>query len=234
MPPLRPRIILGVLFAALAPAAASAWDFNDTGAPGTLHHAVAVAVDHRNDVVAAGTFNQAYFAVKLHRRDGRELWRFQLNSGGATAVAVDSRGHVVVLGGTGGGVAIIKLDGESGTPHWTALLNNVSPLSVAVDGADDVVAAGQVGNEMGVVKLRGVDGHELCRAQAPGAQPGGQARALAVDGSGDALVAGALVDANFQRNFAVVKFDGGGSVLWRHEIPRHEFCGCDVPAPAWS
>jgi hypothetical protein len=229
-------IALATVSAPVAAPSAEAWQFTATGDGNVVDDALAVAFNRSSagHVIAAGLINNEVFAVKLHKTQGHSLWTFHLpqasgGSGMARAVAVDAAEHVILAGVTAGGggqFTVIKLDSETGVPHWIRIVGVGDAFSVAVDAAGDVIAAGVLEGGMGAVKLRGTDGTEIWRALPQGVEPGGQVRALAVDPSGDAVVAGSVRDAPFRSAFAVVKLTGSdGSERWRHVIATHPFSG---------
>ena len=82
-----------------------------------------LALDPQGDVIAAGRIQVPAFClglgvVKLARRNGEELWRFQgcEGAGMASAVALDADGHPVVaaVDTRRDGVPVRKLRGDTG------------------------------------------------------------------------------------------------------------------------
>jgi hypothetical protein len=236
-------LAVGLFTPLLTPISALAWEFTERGDGGAFDEALAVSVG--GHVFAAGRINDDIFTVKLHRQHGAAMWRYHPSntvpgSESVHAVAFDPVGHPIVAGVTTeedpahrGRLTVIKIDKDTGVLHWITRVRAGSAMSVAVDAAGDVIAAGTLDNGagvegMGVVKLRGSDGVELWRAQPSGTEPGGQVRALALDSSGNAVVAGFLRNAPFRPDFAVVKLSGvDGTEQWRHQNPSHQFSGGD-------
>ena len=96
---------------------------DDTTTRNVDDRATTLSVDSRGDVIAAGRIEVPAVClglgvVKLARRDGQELWRFQgcEGAGMATAVALDSAGDPVVgaVDAGHGGAPVRKLRGDTG------------------------------------------------------------------------------------------------------------------------
>ena len=232
--PLFPAFLLMLtlsLLSVVLPRPVLAWEFAQRGDGSGPDQALAVALG--GNVFAAGQLSGDIFAVKLQRNHGDVQWRYQAGTPSgfelARAATVDHDGHLIVAGRDGGSMAVSKIDKDSGAAHWTALMEGGDAFAVGVDGVGDVIAAGTLGINMVIVKFRGTDGVELWRAVPSNANPGGQVRALAVDRSGNAVVAGFLSVGRPPRpNFAVLKLNGAdGSVLWNFQVPSHEFSGGD-------
>ncbi len=212
----------------------------------SFDRALAVAVDPKGDVVAAGfTQNTGTFVdftvVKFDGASGEEIWRQVINGtaiGGnvANAVTVDSVGNVVAAGSitntlNSNDFTVIKFDGVTGTEIWRQVISSTAAFSfnranaVTVDGADNVVAAGVTwssGNrtDFTVVKYDGVSGEELWREVINGTANGNdQANAVTVDGEGNVVAVGATQNTGTFGDFTVVKFDGAsGEEIWRQVI----------------
>jgi Big-like domain-containing protein/putative pyrroloquinoline-quinone binding quinoprotein len=170
---------------------------------------------------------------------GAEAWAWQTSVSGTAgggvfnATAIDGAGNVVAAGSitntdTGQDFTVVKLDGANGAELWRQELK-VSPggpsgaaSAVAVDAAGNVVAAGSIpkpgyGKQFAVVKLDGASGAELWRQTLGGTGSG--AKAVALDGIGNVVAAGVIVEEGMGPDFAVVKFDGAsGTELWRRVI----------------
>ncbi len=165
------------------------------------------------------------------------------DSDGPADVVFDANGDVVVVGqvdnpGTEGDFFVAKLAGATGVELWRQELFGTATaapfdvaLAVGVDPNGDVVAAGQVANEtpprgnMLVAKFDGASGAELWRVEPSGTDTAGllflddEARDIEIDANGDVFVAGVLVNAVTERDFAVVKLDGtNGAELWRSAL----------------
>jgi len=202
----------------------------------------AVAVDGAGNVVAAGLVNPGAYPVfaviKYDGVSGAELWRrdltVTLGPGPGLAVAVDADGNVVAAGGTTqNGFTVVKLNGADGTDVWAWGSEIPGEAdAVTVDGDGNVAAAGYTdttgtGHDFTVVKLDGRTGVESWRQVIRGtaattfdADEG--ARAVAIDGGGSVLAAGAIDNTGAGRDFTVVRLDGAsGAELWRQIIDGH-------------
>jgi hypothetical protein len=102
-------------------------------------------------------------------------------------------------------------------PDWKTTYDGFSsPIDeatwVAVDDSGDVFAAGFVtgsgsGPDFFVVKLEGSTGNEIWRGTVDGtASDADEGVHLAIDGSGDVVVAGLLTNSGTDQDFAVLKF----------------------------
>lgn len=228
------RLSLGgaLLLAAtvLFPPPASAWQFTASRGDQTFEGALDVGVDERTGHVVAGGrlfapgSGSTFFAAKMNRQHGHEIWRFELPSapsGSVWALALGPEGDVVLAGRARGEFTVVELDKDSGVPNWIARLpGGTTAFDVEVDPNGDVIAAGfKINSGMLIVKFDGEDGSELWRAEPSGAVRGGSVRSLALDATGDAVVAGSIRNAAFQSTFTVIKVAGSdGGEVWRHTI----------------
>ena len=121
--------------------------------------------------------------------------------------------------GTGGDFAVVKLDGASGAEIWRTEINGAANgpdgvASVAVDAGGNVIAGGFLSNagtnqDFTVVKLAGANGAALWRREITGTENGLElVSSVAVDGDGNAIAGGRLINAGTQADFTVVKLDG--------------------------
>ena len=127
--------------------------------------------------------------------------------------------------------AVVKFDGATGTELWRKTINGSAlssydvALAVAVDAAGDVVASGRIQNagvgwDFTVAKLAGANGAERWRRVINGTgDDRDEAYAVAVDGAGDVVAAGGIINDGFVE-FSVIKFAGAtGTEEWRRMIP---------------
>ncbi len=170
----------------------------------------------------------------------------------ALSVAVDGAGDVVATGFTedmaprlfAGSFPVIKYDGATGAIVWRHDVDGTNngfgdqgnKVVVAPNG--DAIAAGYATNndtffDFTVVRLAGATGDVVWRSDVNGMAQGGsltydQARAVTLDGNGDVLAAGGLMETGtfITSDFAVVKLAGGsGAELWRATLngPTDDF-----------
>jgi hypothetical protein len=214
--------------------------------------AAAVAIvpvkEKDGDVVAAGSLlnGGSFFnptlnptVVKLSGDDGGELWRHEVtdHNGALYAVAVDAADNVVAAGSE----LVIKLDGTTGAELWRTSSPNATLTEIALTPGGDVIVAGTVSAgfnipNMAVRKLAGGTGLLMWATQFDGSGVemfGGVdghdfARALGLDGSGNAIVAGWLNNAQSRDDLAVAKVDGtNGMTLWKQEFTGTKAGGFD-------
>jgi cysteine-rich repeat protein len=181
--------------------------------------------------------------ARLGAIDGAVAWSATLAGSGhtddqLTAMVVSAGTRVVVSaqlfdGPTAPNFVVIALDAETGAEDWRVVLDGTATglddtdaaQALAVDGAGQIFATGTLSNtgtldDLLLVKLRPSDGHELWRATAVGSNPGSEdARDVAVDANGDAVVAARLRNVGTNGDLAAVKFSGStGAVVWQRSI----------------
>jgi hypothetical protein len=169
---------------------------------------VAVAANRGDPVVVEGPDK---VVERLQTGNGSVLWsalddRLQLPSIEAMAVAIDPNNDVLIAGNVQGRASIVKL--RAGDVHliWQTSLGIQFDHGAAVssDRRGDVFVAG----DGTLLKFSGADGAELWHTQAVHDSLG---VALAVDGAGDAVVAG------WSSTLEVKKFSGvDGASMWSH------------------
>jgi hypothetical protein len=219
------------------------WRVLVTGtADGSRDVASALTTDSAGDVVVAGTLEDAYgpvrgtdfFVAKLAADTGAERWRriVTFPYGQPFAIAVDAQGDVVAAGvasafATSSDFVVLKLAGDTGADRWRTNLNGTDgafesarALALAPDG--DVVACGYLQNvatgaDWTVVRLAGDSGVERWRHVVDGVAHGSDvAAAVALDASGDLLVAGTLQAGPESWEVLVARLDGAtGAERWR-------------------
>lgn len=161
----------------------------------------------------------AAFAGRAH------AWRYR-TPGYGMAVALDANGDVGVAASFHpeffGGFGIVKLAGGSGSELWRHEVAAAGiPWSIAVDPADQFVAAGTINDgidEFTVVKVDGANGGEVWRRELSLGVLDQEARSLAVDGAGNVVAAGTLLQLMPGPDIswgAIVKLSGvDGSGIW--------------------
>jgi len=188
----------------------------------------AIAVDPGGDVVVGGHVDScgtgsSFTVVRLSGSSGDELWRYQTGGNGecetAAALLIDAAGDVVaggaIAGTACGDFLVVKLSGAGGSELWR--------YRFAVAGAgqfeDDSVTAlanHDPGNIIAVgayiaAELSGTTGETTWSRVLPEAVT----NAVAVDGSGDALLAVSSSDPG-GNGFGALKLSGTtGDILWR-------------------
>ena len=167
--------------------------------------------------------NSCIVTLKYHRESGRVMWRQELCAGAGTlasAVAVDPSGDVVVLGTANGGFRLLKYAGANGALRWDRPSGNSGEMafSVAITRAGDIFVLGAARGftlDLWTAKHRGTDG-ALAWQQPVEAGADVEPAGIAVDGAGNALVAGTYRNARGDEDWHVAKLAGSsGAVLWR-------------------
>jgi hypothetical protein len=217
------------------------WTNRYNGPGNYFDFANAMAVDASGNVFVAGysartnvaPYNYDYATIK-YSGAGVVLWTNRYNGPGnstdqARAVAVDGSGNVFVTGesyGSGGvnpDYATIKYSG-AGVALWTNRYNGPGnsgdfAVALAVDGSSNVFVAGYATGTNGsfdyaTIAYSGV-GVALWtnRYNGPGNSTD-QARAVAVDGSGNVFVTGQSVGGGSGNDYATIAYSGAGVGLW--------------------
>jgi outer membrane protein assembly factor BamB len=211
--------------------------------------AAAVAVAPGGDLIGAGyTENDGtgtdFAVIRLAGGTGAVRWRYEVDGESpffsafdtAAEVAVDLHGDVIAAGSLQQGLLnrdlfVVKLDGSTGTERWRALVGGTSDDqydaagAIETDAAADVVVVGALSNhedgvsgpELFILKLDGDDGAERWRRTVP--LPWGGGYDVAVDRTGDVIVAGAAASSVNRDEFVVLKLAGDtGTERWRVNV----------------
>jgi uncharacterized delta-60 repeat protein len=214
------------------------WTNRYNGPAGTVDQANAVAVDGSNNVIVAGfstgtnSTGRHYTAIK-YSSAGIPLWTNRYNGSEqfgfdeVIALAVDSSNNVVVTGYVAGETsydyATIKYS-SAGVPLWTNRYNGPADgedwaNAVAADGSNNVIVTGFSDNGGGdwdyaTVKYSSA-GMPLWTNRYNG--PGNSADdpvAVAVDASGNVIVAGFSVGSGSGADYLMIKYSSAGVPLW--------------------
>jgi hypothetical protein len=198
----------------------------------------AIAVDDVGNVyvTARGGATVKYDSV------GNEVW---VASRGGIAIAVDAMGNAYIAGSgtdTNGisGYATVKYDSD-GKELWLSRLSwyaRSDPVSIAVDAVGNVYVTGSTAgydtlyNDFYSLYLTvkyDANGNELWHYTYNHPitiyEPQDQASALSLDSSGNALVTGRIRDSVTSFDYATIKYDVYGSVVWavRYNSPCNGF-----------
>lgn len=201
---------------------------------------VAVAIDSAGNVIVTGSSMgsssaQDVYTRKYNGATGGDLWN-QRDDGpasgddAATAIALDAAGNVLVTGrsagnGTGQDLYTAKYAAGTGSRLWSRRYNGPGngddeAVAVAVDAPGDVVITGLSRGGNGSIdwytaKYNGTTDAVIWDERRDG--PGGgddEARALALDAAGNAVVAGSVSN-NGNVDFLTVKYSAAdGAELW--------------------
>lgn len=205
--------------------------------------ALAIASDDSGNIFAAGEVQnddspKDFSVVKVAGATGHLDWRRDLSGTAskgndrARAIAVHPDGDAVAAGetenaGTGTDFTVLKLASSDGAERWRYLISGDAngrdlALDVSVDDMGYIVAAGQIENiatksDIVVVKLVPSDGTELWHTVLRGGIDGSDhATSVAIDATGDVLVAGTTENPMSGRDFTVSKLArDDGKELWR-------------------
>ncbi len=176
-----------------------------------------LALDASNNVVVTGI----YGTIKYAAADGAHLWQQPTNRG--LAVAIDHSGNVVIAGDSyQDHWHTAKFAGSNGTLLWEKAFNPGRAVAVAIDSSDNVVVTGTVGDpysfaaDLYTVKYSSEDGAVLWNRQYDGpAHRTDAGHAVAVDESGNVLIAGMSRNANDSLSFYTAKYLAvNGALLW--------------------
>ena len=206
--------------------------------PGNINDgAGAIVVDNSGNVyitgysVGAGTGSD--YATIKYNPSGAELWITRFNSPDsghdmANALAIDALGNIIVSGTsvrlkTDDDYVVVKYD-ASGVEQWVARYNGIGNYrdgarAMVIDAAGSVYVTGHsmgsvTDDDFATVKYNSA-GVEQWAARYDGPVGGlDNARAIAVDSSGDVYVAGFSEGIGSEFDYAVVKYDSLGVEQW--------------------
>jgi len=201
--------------------------------------AYAIAVDDSGNVYVTG---QSYgagmeadydYATVKYNAEGQEQWVARYNGPGnqgdaAYALAIDGSGNVYVTGvsigsGTGADYATIKYD-FAGQQQWVARYNGPANgddygFAIAIDSSGNLYVTGSSRGpgtdfDYATVKYNSAGQHQwAARYTGPGGGFG-EAKAIAVDGSGNVYVTGHSPGAGTADDYATIKYDSAGQQQW--------------------
>lgn len=200
-----------------------AWRRDACGPRGS--HAVALALDAAGNVVAAGN-TAGTFRLLKYSPDGAPAWDQRFSGQGlevAYGMAVAGN-DVFLMGRTiapSSEIWVARHRGGDGAMAWQQPVDagaEVAPVALAVDGAGNAFVAGNYANSAGgddwhLAKLAGSSGAVLWR-RIYDASPRNVAAALAVDASGNPVVAG-MSGTHGSLAIRTVKMQGAtGRTIW--------------------
>ena len=192
--------------------------------------ALSAAADAYGYVVVTGRAQNGTspdaFAVRFNAATGQVAWTRAIDNGLTGLYAVDEWfGAVTDAGGNTIVLArsqpmVRKLAASSGAFLWsTTLAGNL--VASAVDASGNVFVAGTefggASMDIALYKLDAVSGQPIWRRTFDGPLWTDEAIAVAVDGSGNAIVVGNVSTASAGTDIQVLKYSGtGGTLLWSH------------------
>jgi hypothetical protein len=237
------------------PDGALLWERRYSGPANSLDQPSAVAVDGSGNVIVTGVSDAKPgvwglllggddYTIKYAAVDGALLWqkRQKASSGGyhlGPTLAVDGSGNVVVTGYSETDNYVAKYGAADGAllweKHYSSPVNSEGgAIPMAVDGSGNVVVTGSSYNgtnaDYYTAKYAAGDGALLWekRHNSP-ANGDDEATAVAVDGSGNAVVTGSSRNSSGNLDYYTAKYAAAnGTLLWekRYEGPANSV---DVP-----
>ncbi|MFQ6103265.1 MAG: SBBP repeat-containing protein [Candidatus Glassbacteria bacterium] len=211
------------------------WVARYNGSADYADKAYSIAVDGYGNAYITGESwgsetDQDYATVK-YDENGEEVWVARYNGPGngrdvANALVVDELGNVYVTGfsygtGTLGDYTTIKYDTD-GNELWVSRYDGPSsgldvPKAIAIDGVGNVYVTGEsvdYNDSYTTIKYDS-EGNELWVARYSATTYFNDvARAITVDGEGNAYVTGFSYDTGTEHDYATIKYDGDGNELW--------------------
>jgi hypothetical protein len=185
---------------------------------------------------------RGYITIK-YNTDGVQQWSQRPGSGagygggGAFAIALNASGSNVYVTGSSGGLggtsgyawdyATINYNSASGAVQWVGRYNNApyngyeTARAIAVDAADNVYVTGESDNGTGywndyaTVKYNSSGVQQWAKRYAGSGHTHDYARAIALDGAGNAYVTGTLNESAGGLNYGTIKYNSAdGEQAW--------------------
>ncbi|MCH8273174.1 MAG: SBBP repeat-containing protein [Armatimonadetes bacterium] len=213
------------------------WVRRYNGPANSDDYPIALAVDGAGNVQVTGrSWGGATgydYATLRYDTDGNLLWVRRYNGAGngfdfPTALAADGAGNVYVTGisegsGTGDDYATLKYDAR-GSLRWVRRYNGPGnsddvASALAVDSAGNVCVTGRsadtpTGDDYATLKYD-ANGNLLWVRRYDGPGSGSDiAVAVLLDGAGNVLVTGYSTGSGTGRDYATLKYDANGNLLW--------------------
>jgi IPT/TIG domain/Putative Ig domain/S-layer homology domain len=172
--------------------------------------------------------NLATLTFKYDRATGNTIWGPVSYTGAGASfpyqALADAAGNVFVVGSTDefpGGAVVIKYASANGAVVWgPTILQDVQPLRMVLDAAGNALVTGWTYSASftyvaRTARISGNDGAIDWDVNYDTGQQGDIARALAVDGDGNAILVGDTTDNNYVYSWFAVKYAAAnGSVMW--------------------
>lgn len=202
-----------------------------------IDDAADMAVDASGNVYVTGTTigsgTAKNFVTIKYSTAGAQQW-VQIFNGAingddeASAIAIDGSGNVYVTGtmtgsGTGDDIATVKYS-SAGAPQWTQIFNGAingdeHASDIAVDSSGNVYVTGTTtgsgtGNNFVTIKYSSAGAPQWTQIFNGAFNGNDEARAIAVDGSGNVYVTGKTFGNGTTNDFATIKYSSAGVAQW--------------------
>ncbi len=222
----------------MLPAGRELWPARFAGPASSAEKAVAMAVDNLGNVFVTGwsfLLGRGFdFLTVKYSPNGNPLWVQRYNGPGngkdvATAMALDQAGNLYVAGTSANkdttlDYAVLKYD-THGNVLWEERYNgpgrgNDEVTALALDGGGNVYIAGvswnaQTGMDYLTVKYNPNGNFQWEQLYTGPGNNEDRATAIAVDSRGNVFVTGESRGANTGFDYATLKYDSNGQLLWQ-------------------
>jgi hypothetical protein len=208
----------------------------------------ALTLDSTGNAIIAGGSSGDLYAAKYAAADGAVLWEARRPGGFGAVVKVDASGNAIVSGrvyaDNDTDFYTVKLAGGTGELLWErrddgAPGHGGRATAMALDGNGNVIVTGiisagsneEINSDFYTAKYAAADGaKKWVRRYSGPFKEDDEARAVAVDAAGNAVVAGFSVDGYpDETNFYTVKYAAAnGTPLWERRYTRGGNCFLDT------
>jgi N-acetylneuraminic acid mutarotase len=177
----------------------------------------AIGIDASGNVYVTGGSDGLYTTIK-YDGSGKEQWISQGPNGVSVRLALDSSGNTYVTGSSGGLYTTVKYK-ASGQQEWVVPGPSGDPAGMVIDTLGNVYVTGTThdpgGNDdYGTIKYNSSGEQQWLATYNGPANNLDDAKAIAVDSSGNVYITGESFDMQSLSDYATIKYNSLGEQQW--------------------